>query len=530
MSDIRVFIESTTIVNTQVYPAWKPAIDFVKQEDAAYFLAEFPTLAFRQADYTLLQTAVGCEEITVIVQERCNGTWAEIHRGTFTDYDEKKNENQCWAEVKPKMEDDYRCLFAKWETEVVVYAAGVTTSVGALIGEYQLGPGLCCTVCSAVEPPGAVCAVPAGYCFNENIDLGEHPSCAVGERRWRSCFHRLVGVGTPVTPPTYGTGWTYISGNNWWRCPSAAELAGGNFGDGKLFNDILQNIVAQMACGLTVRSHFFDINSTHAAAPVNSEYTDAAAFYQKMTIHQKSDIKRPFADDPAESTQWKMTLKKLLDDLWTMFRVQWVIDGTDLIIEHETYFAAGMGLDVSAQDLVLEYGKTASSAPKRENFFWVDRAAFSTPFKGYPILYDCGDKIENRPVNLFSTDVNYITDVENEAEISDTNFVLIANEIVTGNYYMMDSNSPLGWVALHDSLHRNNRYFLEGTMNNVATTFNSVRKTRALEEFAVTVCCDDVFNPSNEITTSIGLVSPEKVTINYDTGNNARQLIINANI
>jgi hypothetical protein len=535
MSEIRVKISSASIPETTLFPGWGKRIDFdlTRQEDQIFFLTEFPEMQFKGANYTLLKTAAGCEEITVNVQERCGGEWVTRHTGTFTDYDEKTNENQCWATVKPKTKDDYQCIFDKWESENVVYGPEAVTQVSALIGEYQHGAGLCCTVCFDATPPGPVCDVPDDWCFDQNIDLGEHPSCEDGEHRWRSCFHRLVGQGTPTTPPPYGTGWLHLTGNDWWRCPSQAELAGGVFGHGKLFSDVIQNLVSQMVCDITVRSHFFDINATHTAPPdeAAAAYEYATTFLHHLTVHQKSDIKRPFSDTPAESIQWKMTLKKLLEDLRFMFNVYWKMDGSDLILEHYTYFPAGDGLDLSVRNLKLEYGKSeAAQAPKREHFYWMDRAAFSLPFKGYNITYDCGGAGKERQVQLFSTDVVFISNDENAESVADTGFVLIANEIVDGNSYMMDSNKPLGWAMLHENLHRDYRYFEQGTLNNAETTFNSVRKTRALAPFQVTLCCDDEFNPEQDIITSIGNASPEKVTINYASGKDSRTLTINANI
>lgn len=539
MSAIRVFIESSTITNTQVFPVFGKDNSFeqTRQEDQVYFLTEWPELTFKNADYTLVKTAGGCEEITVIFEEQCNGTWIERHRGTFTDYDEKVDENKCRATVQPKTEDDYTCILESWDLEKVVFTAGLQISTQAVQGTYQAPTALCCQDCYApgVVPSLPICAVPANYCWTgTNFDDGINPiECGnFTDHRYRSCFHRVLGVGTPSLPPTYGPvgSWAHISGNDWWRCPTLEELSTGLFEHGRLFEDVLTYLVGQQFCGLTVRSHFFDINATHAAPPGNTPYTYATEFLQKMTIHQKSDVKRPFADDPAESGVWKMTLKKLLDDLRTIFNVYWKIDGTDLIIEHITYFAASLGLDLSAKDLILKYGKVDTGAPKTEYFFWQDRAGWFAAFGGEPISYDCGGKGVERQVNLFDTDIQYIRNSANAENVTDANFVLIANLIDTFKYYVIDNNEPLGFVSLHENLHRDYRYFIDGTMNGDPTTFNSTRKTRGLEPFKLDVCCDDAFNPENDITTSIGLVSPQKVSINYARGKNAKQLTITANI
>lgn len=538
MSEIRVFIQSAAIANTQVFPTFGETtdFDFSQAEDQIYFLSDFPTMKFSGADHQLILTAAGCAVITVIIEERCQLVWIERHRGTFTQYDEKRNDNECWGEVKPEVVDNYTCFLNAWQLEKVVFSASIATATQAIQGTYQAPTALCCQECDpeGLVPTTPICAIPAGYCWTgHNYDDGINPiECGnFTSHRYRTCFHRILGVGVgAVTPPTYGIGWTFVSGNNWFRCPTADELSFGLFLNGRLFNSVLTYLIGQSGCGLTVRSYFFNINATHDDPPVNSQYAYAVANLQHMTVHQKSDVKRPFDPAPAQSKVWKMTAKKLLDDLRTMFDVYWKIVGTDLIIEHISYFTTVGGLDVSDQDLVLEYGKVDTGAPKREEFYWVDRAAFFAAFLGRPIEYNCGNKGVEHQVNLFSTDIRWMRTTENPEEIADSNFALIANTYTDFRHYIIDFNTPLGWEALHQNLHRDYRYFLEGKMNGVATTFNTARKTRALEPFNITLCCDDVFSPENEIETSIGPVSPNKITVNYATGTNARQLTINANI
>ena len=539
MSVTRVFIESTSIAKVEAFPSFTTGRQFeqTKTDDQVYFLTEWPELVFRDADYTALKEAGGCEEITVSFEEYCGGEWTERHVGKFTQYDEGINENTCLATVKPKTQEYYTCVLDNWELEKVVFSVIPQISTQAVQGTYQAPTALCCQQCypEGIVPSLPICAVPANYCWTgENYDQGINPiACGnFTDHRFRTCFHRVLGVGTPTVPPTYGPpgSWTHISGNDWWRCPTKDELSIGIFEHGRLFNDVLVYLVNQQLCSLTVRSHFFNINATHAAPPDNGAYDYAVAYLQKMSVHQKSDVKRPFDQSPAESRVWKMTLKKLLDDLRTIFNVYWKVDGSDLIIEHITYFAAAMGMDITAKDIVLKYGKQESGAPKTEYFFWADRAGWFDAFLGRPISYDCGDKGKEYQVNLFDTDIRSVRNTDNAEEIKDADFVLISNLVDTFKYFVVNNNEPLGWVALHENLHRDYRYFLEGRMNSEDTTFNSTRKTRELEPFTLYVCCDDEFNPENEIQTSIGPVSPQKVTINYDAADNTRQLIINANI
>jgi len=537
MSDTRVKISSLSIPETVVYPGFQAKeFDLTRQEDQAFFLTEWPDITLSGADFLLVKTAGGCEEITVKFEERCGGVWIERHRGTFTDYDEKVNENQCWATVKPETVSDYQCLFDAWEKEVVVFGEQDYVPTSLVIGKYEHGnnTGVYCTSCYEGTPPNSpLCAVPANWCFDQNFDLGFSDTCTSIETLWASYFHRVMGIGTPTEPPPFGSGWIHISGNDWYRCPTALEVGIGSINYGKLFSDIVQNLFDATACGLTVRSHFFNIAATHDAPPDEAAvyYEYATAYLHHLTVHQKSDVKRPFADDPAEPNVWKMTAKKFLEDMWIMFQVQYKVVGSDLLLEHQSYFAAGEGLNVEADNLKLEYGKADAGAPASETFLWSDpKAEWSEDFGGFPITYDCGKGNKDRQVQLFSTEVFYINNIDNAEDVADANFVLIANEVLNDALFIINQNRPLGWKMLHPGLHKSYRFFEEGTMNDEPTSFDSVRRTRALEPFSVTLCCDDTFNEEQDIVTLIGPVSPAKVTINYGAGKDSRTLTINANI
>lgn len=537
MSVTRTFIQSASIAKTQVNALYGSTTEFElsKEDDQVYFQTDWPNVTFRKADYALVQSAGGCEEITISFEENCGGTWIERYRGTFTQYDEKVDENECSAEVKPVTSDVYTCIFTGWELEKVVFTASLPITTQNIQGIYQAPSALCCQQCYAVGlfPTLPICSVPANYCWTgENYDQGINPiACGnFTDHRFRTCFHRVLGTGTGISPPLYSSGWTYLSGTDWWRCPTKEELAVGLFEHGRLFNSILTYLVGQMFCGLTVRSHFFNINATHAAPPANTPYDYATANLQNMSVHQKSDVKRPFDDSPAESLVWNMTLKKLLNDLRTIFNVYWKIIGTDLIIEHITYFAATTGLNIATKDIILQYGKADNGAPKTEFYFWMDRAGFFEAFQGRPIEYTCGNKGVEHQVNLFDTDLRSIRNTDNAESIKDIGFVLIANTVESFKYYVIGNNEVLGFAALHENLHRDYRYFLDGKMNNVVTTFNSTRKTRELEPFELDLCCNETFNPENEIMTKIGLVSPQKVTIDYSSGSNSKTLTITAAI
>lgn len=530
MSVHRWKIESDSIAAVVVNPTWSGEIDHALENDAVFFRAKSGELKFQKEDYTTIKDAPDCELIEVYLEEKCDVTWNEKWRGTFTTYDCKFDENKCVARVTPKPKDDYGCIFENWEVEQVV-GFGVAIDVRPIGGIYDSGQQ-CCLVCITPPPSGALCAVPDDWCFQANY-FQDSVCPPDGNQLWMSCFHRIVGVGTPSTPPPYGTGWTYLSGNDWWRCPDPEETELPVFDQGRDFNAVIEYLVDQLGCGLTVRSHFFGINATHTAPPTNDAYDFSDTNFQALQLHQKSDIKRPFATDPAQTFVWKMNLKKLLEDFRVMLNVFWTIDGTDMIIEHVSYFAETVGLDLTTSNIPIEYGKQEASAPNIENYKWMDNAAtFTETHRGWPISYgDCGDGKKDNQVNYFSNDIFYISTVENQEEIADAGFCLIATQVVDGENVIVANNACLGWEQLHENLHKHRRFFAEGNMNDTPNTaFLSTIKTRKLNEFTVKVCCDDTFSLLDSIDTLAGEASVQKATFNYFAGQNAVMVKIDANV
>jgi hypothetical protein len=530
MSVHRWKIESDSIPAAIVNPTWDGKVENTLENDAIFFRSKVGELKFQKSDYTTIKGAPDCEKLSVYLEEKCGETWSEVWRGTFTTYDVSFNENQCLAKVTPKPVDAYDCIYANWETDIVV-AIGTVITVKPIGGVYDAGQQ-CCLECITPPAIGPLCAVPDGWCFQSN-SFQDSVCPPDGNQLWMSCFHRIVGVGTPTNPPPYGTGWTYLSGNDWWRCPDGEETEVPVFDQGRWFNDVLEYMVGELACGLTVRSHFFALNNTHTGPPANDAYTFSDTYLQALQLHQKSDIKRPFSSDPAQSFTWKMNTKRLLEDLRRMFNVFFIVDGSDLIIEHCSYFASVSGIDLTQRNIELEYGKADAGAPNIEVFKWADRdATFTVEHKGFPISYgDCGAGKQEIQVNYFSNDVYYIATVENQEEVADAGFCLIATEVVDGENIVIDNNNPLGWMALHENLHKDRRYFMEGTMNDTPdTAFLTTLKTRRLKELSVKVCCDDGFNLTDTITTLAGDASVQKATYNYFQGTDSKMVKIDANI
>lgn len=536
MSVVRLFIQSDSIAATQVFPAWSGEIEEERPDNEVYYRSSLGgDFVFSKEDYTTIKNAPECEKIEIYLEEECNGTFIERWRGKFTTYDCKFNESSCTATVRPYIVDDYECFIEQIDTEYIL-APGTKYGVRGIRGKYYAG-GQCCTISQLQSDPvpvDPVCDIPDNWCFDKNtVYKLPAPSNLVAIT---SCFHRVIGIGTSTTPPDYDDDWQYITLSLWWRCPTQEEAILGILANSYRFDDSLEylSLQAQLlyGCNFTVKSHFFNINNNHTAPPDNDAYTFAETYLQDLTIHQKSNVKRP-DNDPAEDFVWKLTWKQLLDDLKLMFNVYWRFEGQNLILEHISYFEAEEGISVTGNNIILDYGKPEQGAPSVEKFIWADDASFSTEHAGFPITYgNCGTGTKENKVQLFSNDIKYIRQVENAEEIADTGFCLVSCDIdEEGIYYVKEGNVALGWQMLHDKLHRHYRYFESGNLNDEAATFLSIRKTRKLTEFNVNVCCDDDFSVTDYIVTPVGNAVVKKATINYTAGGkNNRRVKIDSEI
>jgi len=507
---VRFSISSTSISSQSVTPIWKGDIGWRRDKDSVFYEKELKSeLVFVGADYQLITAVVSaCEKITVTIEVLCGTSWTVEYQGAFTKFDGKEDKDKCAFRVTPKITDTLKCLCSEWEDETEIYAGtGAVITTKAFGGTYEAGHGIsqCCRTVYDPSPCDQFNSLATGWCHEETT-VTQQPSNAgfcANQFLAVSSYHRVTDTGTPTTPPTHGTGWTLLSGSTWWRCPTFSEIKIGVLKYGRRLDQVLQKMVNSTGCGLTLRSHFFAINNTHAAAPTNTPYTYAADNLRNITVHQKSDVKRPYDSNAAFSWVWKMKLKDLLDDLRTIFNLYWKIEGSSLILEHISYFAALSGADFTAAQMKKQLEGDIDT-PEKETFVWADADAYPT-FQGQVITYDCGSGSKEYRVNLFSTDLQFIRDEANAARIADAGFCLVANSIDGGgNYWVKEANYALSWQYLHENLHRHNRPFGAGKMNGTATTFASAQTNRKQESFTVPNCCTDNFDPAKTVTTALG--------------------------
>lgn len=282
-------------------------------------------------------------------------------------------------------------------------------------------------------------------------------------------------------------------------------------------------LVTFVPCSLTVVSDFFGINAD-STAPTNTPYTEALANLQDYLLVQKSDVKRPTASNIA--TSGKTSYKKLMEALQVMHNVRYRIEGSELRIEHVSYFTSSAGLDLTAEPYATYIdGKTQTSydntdAAKSEMWRWMETV--SPMFTCVPIRYDeeclLSDAQDELPYTAedMNSDVLYIQG--NPDRVDDRGFVPIAAHRNGSDYYLIQEtnvvdgnlypNSHLAWGNLLEHYHTYERLYSTGTLNGVATTFDSARRRMVGEPIDIILSNAsywNVYSAGDLIETALGV-------------------------
>lgn len=268
----------------------------------------------------------------------------------------------------------------------------------------------------------------------------------------------------------------------------------------------IQFVLDQITTGLTVHSEFF----TDAV----NQVTLATNHVNYLTIAQKSDIIRPASTDRAGV--FEISWNELMNILWVMFQVKWNIIGTVVTVEHISWFTGANGADLRTQLSAVatnKYVYLKESMPKYETFKFME--AYNTDFVGQPIWYDSDCVDQNKDTNILEKPINVTTDLEyimnTPDEISDDGFVILANYLDGGTYYVRISdgayahdillNMDLSWANLHNCFYRHNRVLIEGYMNAAPKFFWTAQKT-IQQECNIIQCT--AFDPTLTLQTELG--------------------------
>ena len=458
---------------------------------------------------SLVDESENCTVFQFAVEVECEpDTWAEVWAGEFSSKDWKVDLDKKTIAVKPKRSTDADCIRSEWTATQNPYDLEPVEVLPYIITiEDQ-------TVLSANVPWGEPCedyqgVPPTDYCL-ELIQEQFGPGEVYGVNR--TCvflYFRQVLAGscsgsTPVEPDTWNT-WTLLddncpTGSTWWLCPGVNDIVF-TFSNGRLFADVLEYMVGQTGCGLTVKSDFFNINPD-STAPSNAAYTAAAAKLARLVLFQKSDVKRHDASDKSKKPAWVMKLRDLLKDLQTMFNVRWRAEAGVFRIEHVSYFDAQAGNDYTSAAYIRQLDQDKTDIVRVAKFRWRDERA-TDYFLGSPIVTYCGEGENETAVTLFSTDAAFAISADGLEAVGDDGFLLMSCYLDGDDLRMLDGNRPLSWTELHYDYHRHNMAGA-GEINGTEVTPLSIRRTRKAPRFAVRHCCDDTFDPAEYQTTSMG--------------------------
>lgn len=470
----------------------------------------------------------------------------------------------CTVTVKLDANDSYTCFLKEYDKEINVLTGTTKYTVKPFLGTIQIQ--------TVVEPAPAT---PAQWPLSSPRTASS--SFYTFAQGWTIIRNEVNGV-TQVSPFLYraetnitttyarefvaggtappGDGWISVSGGFARRIARVYSPARSQFLDpnpnqivqaydvtglgedftavsipnGVRLDDILTTFTP---CSLSIVSDFFGINAD-STAPSNTPYIEALENLQDYLWFQKSDVKRPQASNTATSA--KTSFKKIMEVLQVMHNVRYRIAGSELRIEHVSYFTTATGLDLTASPY-SDYidGKISTTydntdAAKSERWEWMETV--SPMFTCIPIRYaeecllsDAQDEI-TYPAQDMNSDILYIQG--NPDRVDDKGFVPVAAYRNGSDYYLVQEtnlvdsnlypNSHLAWANLLAHYHTYERLYPTGTMNNVSTTFDSSKRRKIGEQIDIILSNAsywNAFNAGSSVETVIGV--GEVTRADYDT-------------
>lgn len=220
----------------------------------------------------------------------------------------------------------------------------------------------------------------------------------------------------------------------------------------------------------TLVSNFFGIN-TDATAPSNKYYDWANTYSQNIKIVQSYDIIKEDAEEDSFGISGVVKVKKLLRNLFKVFKLILVTDGDDLRLEHVSYFT-NKGIDITTKDYELPPLTMNKDSINTETFSF----AQPTPTKGFYeviISYELNNIYKEENDDPTKSDL-FITDV----------FGLLNNEFFQSSAYedlfflistdgdsMLSLNTALSMSEIVKELHDIHRPMKTGTIDGELVTF-----------------------------------------------------------
>lgn len=351
----------------------------------------------------------------------------------------------------------------------------------------------------------------------------------------------ILGTDTSARPPRTGwesfpryyEGWLFTS-----LLVGTTEVGGAitnGIDNGMLLADVL-SLIANNTCGKNFKSNFFQVNPD---GPFASVYpTLKAVKTENVFVYQKSDIKRPNAIQNA--TIAKITPEKFIEDICNKFNCWYILDETNLQIEHVSFFQRTIGLDTlllkhsRGMQQSKKYSYADTELPEREIYKDVEQYNFD--FVGLPIIYQdsCATKGSEvvTEMEYLTTDMEHVLtggvqDAEgnDNGEINEDGFVIASMEVISGTYYFLREppvldifvrlNNPFAWAQLHNDFFKHDRPQIAGIMNGLYGLFFTAKPAKKGQDIAIAFCCNDVFKLTDYINTALGIGIVGAAVIDY---------------
>ncbi|MCB0334704.1 MAG: hypothetical protein KDD62_00320 [Bdellovibrionales bacterium] len=529
-----------------------------REGDTVFIRASLESgLELTDSDYEYIDAiqagADRCEPINVTIEARFEGADYSLPAGYISAITGEFVPRDCKVEIPVQLNDNYTCVYDNWETESNILEATVKIIAYVLVGELQVQ-----SVSGAI-PPGTVNTSPPW------------PGSAIplAGDGWQPLRQRYV-TGSNVSQTTYvreyfegtqppGQGWINIGGPAWVREPlflqSFTVVQDENTASGYEYSAFRHVIGAdivvadeagsdyEILTGLdagslywkkigypngvklssaltklnpctdkTFKSNLLRINPD-SPLPTDDPYPAAEDGFDELVVWQKSQVKRPLAEDYETTAKW--TFKKLYEALQTMFLIDLEATDTELILEHRTVYNTLQGLDLTGtayadytQDLTT-FNFENAAIPRQEQFRQMDEQV-SDDFTE-DIDYDNTCATEGpEEIRLNDVTTDFATAAEDDDRVSDQGFFIGACYIWFGVYYLNFENGiinrHLGFPQLIENYLKWERPFIEGEIDSVATTFESAIKIKEQEELKIPMSPAEfaTFDPAKLVKTQYG--------------------------
>lgn len=530
MALYRVFLEATHITKRQFGVINNLVFELKRESNNVFYRKNMVSdLIFQEPnDYAQIfaLSPYENEEVEVSVEIDCDG-WIDYWKGSFTIVDCQVNQDHCVISVRPKVKDRYSCILSKMDEDVSLWDSGTNKVNVKLTGDsflYYKAEWL--TVTSTVQgvlPLDITITTGDPEWWLELPQRYDGIETDLGGGVWeytKARYHHLVGFGTDTIPPDPSGKWfrwrnttdagdpplPFVGAWRWVSRPNRTSKGFAPLDNGQGFANSIRAVLLRLNCGINdLSTTFFGYNPL-IAPTFNSAYLWSNTYGKYITVHQKSDVKRPYDDNSNEDKTWFCKLNDLFEDLKVMFKAYWDIDDDgNFILEHISYFKdLGTVQSLTVPQQKYQYDYDDLEAISKETFKYADEQC-GEYFRGWPIRYLVRDgEVKENKLRLISTDVYYIQDSQNAENIQDKGFVLCSN-VGTGSVRnIKQGNIGMSWTLLHEYLHRHDRPYQEFYMNDMLNSALYLRKKKQQEPFMIPGCCDTEFDPFKLYNTALG--------------------------